>query len=284
MTDSPALASGSVAVSEAETEAGFRVALELFEGPLDLLLTLIQRERLEITTIALAQVTDQFLSHLTRLQAIDAGAIAAFCETAATLMLIKSRALLPRLAATLEDPDTEALDLAERLREYRRFKAVAEGLGERERAGMRAYVRTAPPPDIQPEIRPGEASVGDLAAAFEAALAEAAAEAAAQETKQGEPAPRQRLRLASRFAEIRTMLIRGGRVSFREVLLGQGADREYIIVSFLAVLELLRRRFVRAVQTEIFGDIELEARPDAVGWETDEEEMGDGFLDERDEG
>lgn len=284
MGDSSTLVSEGLDAQEAEATAGFRVALEVFEGPMDLLLTLIQRERLEITTVALARVTDQFLAHMTRLQAIDAGAIASFCEVAATLMLIKSRALLPRLATIAEDPEAEAFELAERLREYRRFKEVAEGLGERERTGMRAYVRTAPPPDIQPEIRPGEVSVGDLAAAFAAALAEAEAEAAAQVTEPGEPAPRQRLRLASRFAEIRAMLSRGGRVSFREVLLGQGANREFIIVSFLAVLELLRRRFVRAVQAEIFGDIELEARPDAVGWETDEEDMGDGFLDERDEG
>ena len=259
--------------------AAYPVVLEVFEGPLDLLLTLIRREQLDITSVALAQVTDQYLAHLSQLEAIDAGAIAEFCEVAASLMLIKSRALLPRAAAPDDEEDVDAQALVEQLRAYRRFKQVAEDLGQRERAGLRAFVRTAPPPDLKPEIKPGEASVADLAAAFEAALAQLLIEVEPDPVAEP-PVARRQIRLADRFREIRGLLASRGRVSFREVLLGERRDREYVIVSFLAVLELLRRRFIRAVQAELFGDIELEARAEVEGWQAAELGEHESFLDE----
>ena len=259
--------------------AAYPVVLEVFEGPLDLLLTLIRREQLDITSVALAQVTDQYLAHLSRLEAIDAGAIAEFCEVAASLMLIKSRALLPRTVAPDDETDEDAQALVEQLRAYRRFKQVAEDLGHRERAGLRAFVRTAPPPDLKPEIKPGEASVADLAAAFEAALAQLLVEAEPEAAAEP-PVERRQIRLGDRFREIRGLLASRGRVSFREILLGERRDREFVIVSFLAVLELLRRRFIRAVQTELFGDIDLEARPEAEGWQAAELGEHESFLDE----
>ena len=239
--------------------------LEVFDGPLDLLLTLIQRESLDISTVALAQVTDQYLAFLATLEIVDPAALADFCEVASTLIVIKSRALLPRppVVAEVEQVDAEAL--VERLRNYRRFKRVAEELGERERAGVRAFARIAPPPDLPPILDAGGVSAVDLASAFQSALAEAAAAAAAAAAGSpvaAAPAPHP-VRLADRLLDIRTLLIaRGGRLSFREVLLGERTDREYVIVSFLAVLELLRRQAIRAVQAELFGEIFLEARTD----------------------
>ncbi len=257
------------------------MVLEVFEGPLDLLLTLIRRERLDITTVALAAVTDQYLAYLARLEAIDADAVAEFVEVASTLMLLKSRALLPRLAKLPEEELDSADELVERLRAYRRFKQVAEDLGQREQSGLRAYVRTAPPPDFEPEIRPGEVSVEDLAEAFATAMAQAAEAEEAQ--PQEDPTIRRRsVRLSDRLRDIRQLLARRGRISFTEVLLGERRDREYIIVSFLAVLELLRRRFLRAVQAELFGDIDLEARDDVQGWAAEQADDESSFLDEED--
>jgi len=238
----------------------FRVVLEVFEGPLDLLLTLVRRSALDITTVALARVTDSYLRYLATLEALDAGALAAFCEVAGTLILIKSQALLPRPPEPPPDEEGEAEALLDRLRAYRAYRRVAERLGERERAGLRAYVRLARPPETVPILDPGAASVSDLTAVFEAALAEAGA--------RDEPAPTgtvapHRVRLTERLSAIRDLLLRRRRVSFRDVLLGERRDREFVIVSFLAVLELLRRGFVRARQSELFGDILLELRPDA---------------------
>lgn len=249
---------------------GFSVRLEHYEGPLHLLLTLIRRERLAIDTLALASVTGQYLAYLGRLDAVDPRAVAAFCEVASTLMLIKSRSLLPRPPVD-DATDEEAMDLVERLRAFKRFRAAAERLGSRERVGLRAFVRSAGPPTLTPDLRAGELDVRDLAAAFQRALAEArAAEAAAAATSgpvMGPPRPR--VRLSERFREIKDLLRRQGRVTFREALFGARIDREYVLVSFLAVLELLRRRVVRATQDTVFGDIALEARTDFDGWGTD---------------
>lgn len=240
--------------------SAYHVRLEVFEGPLDLLLTLIRKEQLDITAVALAQVTNQFVAFIERLEAIDVGALSAFCETAATLMVIKSRSLLPRPPAPPEE-DVDALLLLERLRAYRQFKRAAQDLQQREHEGLRAYVRAAPPPDLPPKLDPSGVSLSDLVAAFESVLAEV--DAAPAPPPPAVPPPK--LRLADRLADIRGLLRQRGRLTFREALLGERRDREYIIVSFLAVLELLRRAFVRATQSELFGEIVLELRPEAEG-------------------
>jgi segregation and condensation protein A len=259
-------------------DAGFRVRLAVFEGPLDLLLTLVQRQSLDITTLALAQVTDQFLAYLRALEEIDAGALAAFCETAATLIVIKSRTLLPRPPAVGADEELAGDELAERLRTYRRLRAAAEQLGRREREGLRAYVRVAPPPELPPLVAPAEASPDELAAAFRAALAEARREAEAAPAGPGvRPHP---VRLADRLVAIRDLLVARGRLTFREALAG-GASWEYIVVSFLAVLELLRRRVVAAVQPDLFGEIALEARPGLA--DVSLPASGETFVDAPDE-
>ncbi len=259
-------------------EPVWRVALEVFEGPLDLLLTLVQRQSLDITTVSLAQVTNQYLRYLQTLQYVDAGALAAFCEVAATLILLKSRALLPRPPEPEADEEADAAALAERLRQYQQVRRTAELLGERERSGLRAYVRVAPPPELPPQLDPGDVTVDDLTRAFESALAEVRVPPPAPDAEEVRP---NRVRLSARLSDIKRLLVTRRRVSFREVLLGMQPTREFVVVSFLAVLELLRRRMIRAVQEELFGEIQLELRPDAEaqpGWTE-----GEGtFLDEDD--
>jgi segregation and condensation protein A len=236
----------------------FRVQIEVFEGPLDLLLTLVRREAIDITTVALARVTDAYLQYLTTLEAVDPDGLASFVEVASTLLVIKSRALLPRPPAVAVDEDADAQALVERLRAYRQYRRTAEQLGQRERSGMRAYVRVAPLPDVAAAMVPGEVSVAALAAAFERALVEASQRA--EEPPAGGPVPPHRVLLSERLADIRALLVARRRVAFGQVLIGQRRDREYIIVSFLAVLELLRRGMIRAVQEELFGEIILEMR------------------------
>ncbi len=256
--------------------AAWRVRLEVFEGPLDLLLTLVQRQALDITTVALARVTDQYLRHLETLEVADAAGMADFCEVAALLILIKSRALLPRPPEPAPDEEADAEALAERLRQYQRIRQTAEVLGERERSGLRAFVRVATPPDLPPRLEPGDVSPADLARAFEAALAEAQV-APEPEPPAVKPNP---VRLRDRLGDIRRLLAARRRVTFREVLLGNARPtREYIVVSFLAVLELLRRTLIQAVQSELFGEILLELKPDAEsqpGWA----DLEETFLDE----
>lgn len=251
--------------------SAYTVRLPVFEGPLDLLLALIRRAELDITAVAIAKVTDQYLAHVSALEIVDPVAVASFCEVTTTLMLIKSRTLLPRPPAPEADDDPDAQILAERLRAYQRFQRVAQGLQAREQAGLRVFTRAAPPPDLPPKLDPGGVAAADLMAAFAAALAEAEALAAADAPAPGGPAvPAPRIRLAERLAEVRRLLVERRRVTFRDVLLGGRLDREFIVVSFLAVLELLRRAAIRAIQPDLFGEIVLELRPEAgAGWDLD---------------
>lgn len=252
--------------------SGYRVVLPVFEGPLDLLLTLIQRASLDITTVALAQVTDGFLRHLAALDRIDPAEIGAFCEVAGTLMVIKSRTLLPADPRADDADDADADALVERLQVYRRLRRAAEALAEREAAGLRAYPRPPAPIDAAataaaaaPLPPPPDATAEALAAAFRSAMAEARALAGASRMPAGDAPRPHPVRLSDRFVALRTALLARRRLTFREAVLdgcppGVSA-REFVIVSFLALLEMLRRWAVTVRQAELFGDIVIEAQP-----------------------
>jgi segregation and condensation protein A len=231
----------------------YQVALPVFEGPLDLLLHLIEQQRLDITQVGLAQVTDQYLSHLATLDRIDPGQVADFLVIAARLILIKSRWLLPQPSIeNEEDKDTDAgEDLVRQLREYRRFKAAAQALSERDAQGLRAYVRQAPPPPLPTRADLGDVTLDDLLAAVRQAL-------------QAQPAPSpdivapHAVTIADRIDFIRRRLVaHRGRLSFAG-LLASARSRLEIIVTFLALLELIKLREVAARQDRLFGDILIE--------------------------
>jgi Segregation and condensation protein ScpA len=131
------------------SHSAYTVQLPVFEGPLDLLLHLIERAELDITRVALAQVTDQFLGYLAAMQERHMDEVVSFLVIAARLLQIKSEALLPRppqREAGEEDPGEE---LARQLRLYKAFKKSAEFLQQRESLGLRSYLRLAPPPRVR---------------------------------------------------------------------------------------------------------------------------------------
>jgi len=228
----------------------YEVQLPLFEGPLDLLLRLIEREELEITAVSMAQIADQFLSYLSLLQERPAAELADFLVMAARLLLIKSRALLPRPPQPVDSDGEEdpAEALARQLREYKRFRQAASWLLERETAGARTYVRAASPPAVASRLAPGEITLQDLLAALRQALAEP------------EPAPPASLAapvtvsIAHRIARIVKATGDGRHVHFR-TLLARSSTRVEIIVTLLALLELIKQHRVTIVQTRLFGDI-----------------------------
>ena len=133
---------------ETERTTAFQLQLPVFEGPLDLLLYLIERQELDITAVSLVQVTDQYLSYLRSGEQIDATALAEFIATGARLLLLKSRALLPKPPVEEEPEEDLGEELVRRLREYRRFKEVAGALRDIEESGRHAYPRQAPPPSV----------------------------------------------------------------------------------------------------------------------------------------
>ena len=149
----------------------YQVSLDVYEGPLDLLLRLIEQEQLDITKISLVLVTDQYLAHIARLQEITAANLADFIVLAARLLVIKSRALLPKPEPPAEEEEEDpGEELARQLLEYKKYKQVAAHLRSLEETGLRAYPRIAAPPEVETRLKPGEVTLAELAAAFRRAL------------------------------------------------------------------------------------------------------------------
>ncbi|RME05966.1 MAG: chromosome segregation protein ScpA, partial [Anaerolineae bacterium] len=123
--------------------ADYKVVTPVYEGPLDLLLQLIEQAELDITRLALAQVTNQYLEHLQSMPQRDPEEVSAFLVIAAKLLQVKSEALLPRPPVREEGEEDPGEALARQLIIYRRYKQIAEQLGERSRQGLRCYLRLA---------------------------------------------------------------------------------------------------------------------------------------------
>jgi segregation and condensation protein A len=249
----------------------YTVRLPVYEGPLDLLLELIERAELDITRIALAQVTDQYLAHLRRIVERDLEDLAAFLVVAARLLQIKSEALLPRppeREAGEEDPGDA---LARQLLLYRSFKRAAGSLDERLRAGLQTYARLAPPPRAEPHLDLGGITAPRLQRTMLEVLAATRVEPGLAESV---TAPRVNIR--HKIGQIFEALRRQGRMAFGD-LLRRSRSRLEVVVSFLAVLELIKQRQVTALQDSNFGEIELVP---GAAWRPDQETELDLEFDE----
>ena len=226
-----------------------------FSGPLDLLLRLIERAELDVTAISLAEVADQYLAHVRGLAAVDPRALAEFVSLAARLLLIKSRALLPRPAtdtrsASSEDADAEAL--AQQLREYRRYKQVATILRAWHEQDRRTFLRFAPLAvelDLPPP--PVTNTLAELIAALQRRLQLALP---LDDAAVISLAPR--LTISQVVAQVRDRLARAPWFSFEDLFMA-AVTREDVIVTFWAVLELLKRRAISVEQQELFGTISI---------------------------
>jgi len=243
---------------------------------MDLLLHLIEKRELDITEISLALVADRFLAYVAAMHTVNAGELADFCSVAARLLLIKSRYLLPRprdeeIGDEEEDP---AEELARQLREYKRYKQVAELLKEIEEAGVRCYPRVAPPPHFERPLKPGDNTLDELFSAFQRALKEHPQPGNANHVV----APVQ-VSMAECIARIENVANTSGRIYF-STLMGQAQSRLEIIVLFLAVLELIKQQHLSARQETSFGEVYLEKREPDEGLNNepiDLSEYGEGF-------
>ena len=252
---------------------GYRINTPLYEGPLDLLLDLIEKAQLDITKLALAQVTDQYLDYLRNLPDSNAAEVSAFLVIAARLVLIKSAALLPHQEASPEHPsevdDGEAL--AQQLIQYRRFKQLAAWLGDRESAKLRTYLRlAAPTPRFEPRLDMEEITLDDLVGiAYQVFVGKADLPALSRVVSM------QRITIREKIQAIIEILRREGSTSFR--ILASSHTRLEIVITFLAMLELIKRSFIDVDQAELFGDINL--LPAASLAETSEEPAASEFGD-----
>ncbi len=261
ITPEIAMASETVPSAADRVFTGHPVRLPRFEGPLDLLLYLINREEIDIFDIPIERITTQFLEYLGTLESLNIEVAGEFVVMAAQLMEIKSRLLLPRPEQVAEDEE-EAGDpraqLVARLVEYRRYKAVAEEL--RARAEVQKYVFSrgglAPTNGNgnghheRPFLMLGDVSAFDLWAAFQSVL-NRIKEAPAS----SEDVVRPRFTVAQKIAAVASRL-RWSRDGLLFVdLFAEDVTRGEMIVTFLALLELIRLRRVRVVQEALFGEI-----------------------------
>jgi len=234
-----------------------------FEGPLDLLLQLIEHRELDITRVSLASVTDQFLEVISRPGNIELSQLADYLIIAAKLILIKSRMLLPQPKATPAEEEDVGDDLVRQLREYKMFKQAAVFLRERERQGLRAYPRLAPPPRLKPTTARLEGvSPDDLANALMRALR------IRPTLPQGTLTVPLAVSIDHEIHRILDLTAMRASVTFTH-LLERAQTRIEIIVTFLAVLELIKRRQIRAQQDTLFGEIVLERRDAPIAMENE---------------
>jgi len=253
-----------------ENSASYEVELPLFQGPLDLLLSLIEQEELDITKISLAQVTDQYLAYLNVIKETDPDELTDFLVIAAKLILIKSSVLLPRPPPSVAEDEEEDVgdELARQLILYKQFKEIAAQLQIIEEQGQRSFIRLVPPPKIEPRLIPGEITLGDLLEAARAAFAIKPPDPDVDEVVSPEI-----VTLGQQMAYIREKITTCEHVNFNE-LLSQHRTRIEVIVTLLAVLELIKRQVIAVEQSDPFGDIFIrqnESAPELS--ETDWEEL-----------
>ena len=234
-----------------------RVQLEIFEGPLDLLLHLIKKNQVSITDIPIAAITEQYLATLELMQSLNLDVAGEFLVMAATLIHIKSRMLLP--AGDDEADEDEGVDprdeLVRRLLEYQRFKEAADQLERREILSRDVFVRTGVPTEESPPAAFRELSVFELLAALGRVLERLPSDDDVHEVTLEKITVREKMTL------LLDTLRSSGKVLF-ESLFSEVKSRMEVVVTFLAMLELVKGRAVRIFQEEATGPIIIEA---AVG-------------------
>ena len=230
------------------------VSTPVFEGPLDLLLHLIEREDLDITKVSLIQVTDQYIAALRAQEQLDLRALADFVAVGARLIYLKSRALLPRSYDEMTEDDLEAeaifTDLTAQLEEYRAYKNAASYLRQLEDAGHHSYTRLAAPPEEWLPTGLEKVTLKKLMSALAKALERLPV------APEPERLQRQMVNIATRRFNLMGEIKRHGRVSFAR-LIANCETRLEAIVTFMAILDLLKTEDVRAEQESAFGEIVL---------------------------
>lgn len=232
----------------------YRIKQEKFEGPLDLLLTLVQERKLSINEISLAAVTDEFVGYLQGLEAdgeTDKEMLAEFLVVASQLLLIKSRSLLPQFGVSPEE-EASIEELENRLKDYQRIKEIARELGAIVRGGPKSFARPAYAGREIAFSPPKNFSAGMLADAFERLL-----QAIPKVEKLVEEKIKRVISLEEKIKHLQTLLAGKVERAFSELVAGAKEKME-IIVSFLAILELAKQKFIAVRQHELFSDITIQ--------------------------
>lgn len=243
-------------------QLNYTVHTPAYEGPLDLLLDLIEHAELDITSVSLATVTDQYLASIKNLEHINADEISAFLVIAAKLLQMKSEALLPRPPARAADEEDIGRSLVDQLKLYKRYKEIGVWMNDRQQANLRTYLRVAPPPKVEPKLDLTNLTLGKLVAAAVEAFAK-------DKNKQplGVIIAPPRVTIREKIDLIAKVMKEVEHSTFH-ALLEPGASRLEIVVTFLAMLELVKRYHIHAHQPGLFSDIEIDRMEE---WKDDED-------------
>lgn len=233
--------------------------LDSFEGPLDLLLHLIKKSKLEIENVKLSEITEQYLSIMKEIDNIDLEVASEFIEVAATLIEIKSKALLPRLVEEDdEEEDPEAL-LLQRLNEYRLFKDACEQLKPLE--SVDRFYKDPEPDANKFRIVIKDMQLDLLLDAFTGILTRVSE---VEKISKPKEVKREVFTVGSKIAAIKDALVLEPKIRFSQ-LFETSSSRDEIITTFLALLEMLKLQEVKIFQSQVFDDIEIVKADDNNG-------------------
>ncbi|MCF7870216.1 MAG: segregation/condensation protein A [Candidatus Omnitrophica bacterium] len=232
-----------------------RLKLDIFEGPLDLLLYLIKKSHLEISDISITQVVDQYLQFLEVMELLDLTVASEYLLMAANLISIKSKNILPKEEEEEAEEEETADDLVKRLLEYEKFKEAAGFLRNKEDQRNKYFSR---PPTVSKEYSQTyiEASIFDLISAFKSALKEVPKDVFFEVMKE-------EFTVEDKIHDILHIILEKEKISL-ERLFSQSKSKIEIVVTFLAILELIKLKEIVAVQEQLFGPISV-AKPQLVG-------------------
>ena len=247
----------------------YSIQLDNFEGPLDLLLHLIKKHEMDIYDIPMTAITEQYLAILDAMKTINLDVAGEFLLMAATLLHIKSKQLLPKIVEEdqEEEEDDPRAELVRRLLEYQKYKEVSQTLDSRPQLNREVFARVAPEPEVLEDVEAGFVAVGlfDLLEALQEVFKES------QEPHVHEINMEQ-ISVTDRINFILSALQGKESMAFVDLFSG-GLKRDEMIVTFLALLELVKLRTVRFMQNTHQGSIWL--FPSVTFDETDDQAVGD---------
>ncbi|MBK8090934.1 MAG: segregation/condensation protein A [Verrucomicrobiaceae bacterium] len=233
-------------------DTDYKVQLEIFEGPLDLLLYLIKKDEIDIYDVSLERITRQYLDYIDTFKMLNIELASEFIVMAANLMYIKSRELLPK---DVQPPDEEAdeddprWELIRQLVEYKKFKEAAGFLGIQEIKADEFFATTPELPDLEaPVVTMGQVGIFDLIRAFQRVLKRF------ENTDDFREIVNDRFTVADKIEELLTIVPEGGRMKFED-LFSSASSRGEVIVTFLAMLELIKLNHLQVEQEQLLGEI-----------------------------
>ena len=240
----------------------YQVATAVYEGPLDLLLQLIERAELDITKLSLAQVTDQYLDYIRHLEQRDMEDVSAFIVIGSRLIQIKSEALLPRSIQRDQGEEDPGEALARQLIAYKRYRQIADLLAHKEEAGLRSHLRLAPVPQFEAKLDLTGIGLTELLSAAQSVFSQAS-----QKSTLETVVTRPRVTIREKIHRIARFLRKHNVITFTSLLSDRNSKLD-IIVTFLAILELMKLRLVEAQQEKQFGNISIKSISD---WDYNED-------------